>query len=201
MPGTARRVNDDELPTAHRPPSVGEPGTAQPRGTMTQPAGGSTPPTATFNILFVCTGNTCRSAMAEGIARRELEERGWKHVRVASAGLAAREGDGAAGNAVAVAQRHGVGLESHRTQPVSPGLLEWADLVLAMSPGHLDALRGHGAGEKAALLSAFALGDDAESRGVRDPFGGPLQAYENTYAQLRRLIGGALDRLAPILHP
>jgi protein-tyrosine-phosphatase len=168
---------------------------------MTQPAGGSTPPTATFNILFVCTGNTCRSAMAEGIARRELEERGWKHVRVASAGLAARAGDGAAGNAVAIAQRHGVGLESHRTQPVSPGLLEWADLVLAMSPGHLDALRGQGAGEKAALLSAFALGDDAESRGVRDPFGGPLQAYENTYAQLRQLIGGALDRLAPILHP
>ncbi|CAA9371589.1 MAG: Low molecular weight protein tyrosine phosphatase [uncultured Gemmatimonadetes bacterium] len=182
-------------------PFAGEPGTAQLRGTMTQPPGGAHPPTATFNILFVCTGNTCRSAMAEGIARRELEERGWRHVRVASAGLAAREGDGAAGNALAVAQRHGVGLESHRTQSLSPGLLEWADLVLAMSPGHLDALRGQGAGDKAALLGAFASGDDPRARGVRDPFGGPLQAYENTYAELRRLIGGALDRLAPILHP
>ena len=167
---------------------------------MNQPAGAA-PSTATFNILFVCTGNTCRSAMAEGIARRELEERGWRHVRVASAGLAARDGEGAAGNAVAVAQRHGVDLDAHRTRALTPELLEWADLVLAMSAGHLDAVRRHGAGDKAALLSAFAAGDDSDARGVRDPFGGPVQAYENTYAELRRLIGTALDRLAPILHP
>ena len=167
---------------------------------MNQPAGGP-PSTATFNILFVCTGNTCRSAMAEGIARRELEERGWRHVRVASAGLAARDGEGAAGNAVSVAQRHGVDLEPHRTRALTPGLLEWADLVLAMSVGHLDAVRRFGAGDKAALLSAFAAGDDPDARGVRDPYGGPVQAYENTYAELRRLIAGSLDRLAPILHP
>ncbi|HEX8209504.1 MAG TPA: low molecular weight protein arginine phosphatase [Longimicrobium sp.] len=167
---------------------------------MTDPAGDA-PTTATFNILFVCTGNTCRSAMAEGIARRELEERGWRHVRVASAGISARDGDSAAGNAVAVAQRHGVDLDAHRTRSLTPGLLERADLVLAMSPGHLDAVRRFGAGEKAALLSSFAAGDDPHARGVRDPFGGPVQAYENTYAELRRLIGGALDRLAPILHP
>ena len=169
---------------------------------MSHPAGDApTPSVTTFNILFVCTGNTCRSAMAEGIARRELEERGWKHVHVASAGLAARDGEGAAGNAVAVAQRHGVSLDGHRTRAVTPELLEWADLVLTMSEGHLDALRRYGAGDKAALLSAFAAGDDLRARGVRDPFGGPLQAYENTYAELRHLIAGAFDRLAPILHP
>jgi protein-tyrosine-phosphatase len=169
---------------------------------MTHPAGDPpTPTTATFNLLFVCTGNTCRSAMAEGIARRELEERGWRHVRVASAGLAARDGGGAAGNAVAVAGRHGVDLAEHRTRLLRSDMVEWADLVLVMSPGHLDALRRGGAGDKAALLSSFAAGDDPDAAGVRDPFGGPVQAYENTYAELRALIAATLDRLAPILHP
>src|SRR5215216_4192111 len=58
-----------------------------------QAAGTASPRTTTFNILFVCTGNTCRSPLAEGIARAELERRGWKNVRVASAGLAVRGGD------------------------------------------------------------------------------------------------------------
>ncbi len=100
-----------------------------------------------------------------------------------------------------MAQRHGVDLEPHRTRALTPDLLGWADLVLAMSVGHLDAVRRFGSGDKVALLSAFAAGDDPDARGVRDPYGGPVQAYENTYAELRRLIGGSLDRLAPILHP
>lgn len=167
---------------------------------MSQQAGSPTPRTTTFNILFVCTGNTCRSPLAEGIARHELERRGWQHVQVASAGVAARPGDAASELAVRVAARYGVPLDAHRSQPLGPELVGWADLVLAMGSGHVDGVRRLGGDDKVRTLGDFASGGD-EGYSVRDPFGGPEEVYEGTYQELRSLIVDALDRLEPILHP
>lgn len=167
---------------------------------MSQQAGRETPRTTTFNLLFVCTGNTCRSPLAEGIARRELERRGWRHVQVQSAGIAARGGDEASAFAVSVAARHGVPLDAHRSQPLTPALVAWADLVLVMGAGHLNAVRRLGGEDKALTLGDFASGAE-EGYSIRDPFGGPEDVYEDTYQELHALIVGALDRLEPILHP
>lgn len=169
---------------------------------MSEPrAGGDAPRTTTYNILFVCTGNTCRSPLAEGIARGELARRGWSNVRVASAGLAARDGAGASEHAVTVAGRDGVDLSAHRSQPLTPELAGWADLILAMGPSHLAAVDRIGAGEKAATLGDFVAGEEGAGRPVADPYGGPEEVYEETYRELRGLIAAALDRLAPILAP
>jgi protein-tyrosine-phosphatase len=171
----------------------------------TPPAGGApSSPTdstgedrATFNILFICTGNTCRSPMAEVIARDEIARRGWAHVRVASAGVAAGSPSAASEHAVAVARLNGLDLSTHRSRQLTEEMLDWADLVLTMSPSHLASLSRSRAADRAAVLGDFS----GRPGGVSDPYGGPVEVYEDTFRELRELISGALDRLAPILHP
>lgn len=168
---------------------------------MTHPPAAESPSVTTFNLLFVCTGNTCRSPMAEAVARSELVRRGWSHVRVGSAGISAHPGDAASEHALRVAERRGLALGQHRSRSLSPELVDWADLVLGMSPSHLQVIARLGGAEKAALLGEFAAGEGGGGATVPDPFGGDEAAYESTIEELERLVGDALDRLAPILHP
>jgi protein-tyrosine-phosphatase len=152
---------------------------------------------ATWNMLFVCTGNTCRSPMAEVIARKAIEERGWSHVRVGSAGVAADAGSLATDTAVKALAEAGLDLSGHRARRVDRALLDWADLVLVMSPSHLKALDQLGGAEKSVLLGDFAGAGGA----VHDPFGGDLATYRATRRELERLVEVSLDRIAEIVIP
>lgn len=160
---------------------------------------------APFRILFVCTGNTCRSPLAEALARREADARGWTHLSASSAGVAAGGGSPASSGSLAAAEQVGLDLSAHGSTQLTAELVADADLVLTMSPHHLFAVIELGGGGHATLLSAFAEGRESEDAfdapGVPDPFGGPLEEYQQTRDHLEVLVRQVLDRLEPVLAP
>jgi protein-tyrosine-phosphatase len=154
----------------------------------------------TYNLLFVCSGNTCRSPMAEAIARDLLRDRGWTHVDVGSAGTGAVIGSAASPEAVEVAREHGLELAAHASQPLTPELIDWADLVLVMGVSHMHVVSDLGGAEKVSMVTEFVEGE-GYAQPVADPFGGDHEHYREAFAQLEEAVAGLLDRLEPILSP
>jgi protein-tyrosine phosphatase len=151
-------------------------------------------------ILFVCTGNTCRSPMAEALCKKlladrlgcpveELPRRGFI---VLSAGLAAMMGGGPAAEAVEIAREFGADLTGHVSRPVSARLVAQADFLLAMTRSHLLALTQQFPRlvPRPRLLSA--AGED-----LADPIGGDLPVYRACAQQILRHLEGLLPELQP----
>ena len=145
-------------------------------------------------LLFVCTGNTCRSPLAEAIARRLVEERGLHDVTVGSAGTSAWPDAPPSDGALLVAMEHGLDLGDHRARVLSPEIVADATHILTMGPHHLERAEALGGAGKSGLLTAYGEGD--MSRPISDPFGGDLEVYRATFDELTREISAVLDRVA-----
>ena len=156
-------------------------------------------PTA-YSILFVCTGNTCRSPLAEVLARKSLERRGWSYVNVDSAGAAATWDAPASEGSLQAAADVGLDVSGHRSQPLTRELVADADIILAMTPSLLLEVETSGGEGKASLLTEFVDGEGAGDP-IPDPIGGPPDVYADVRDQISRAIEGLLDRLSAILAP
>ena len=146
---------------------------------------------ASMLIVIVCTGNTCRSPMAEAMMQRlvaeqlgcKLEEVEQRGVTIMSAGVSAAPGGCAAPEAVATMRARGLDITCHETQPLTEKLVRHADVILTLTAGHRQQIvrRWPEAAPRTTMLRL----DDGD---IEDPIGGPPEVYQQCAAEIEEAL-------------
>lgn len=141
-------------------------------------------------VLFVCTGNTCRSPMAEAI----LKNKNLPDIEVRSAGIYAVNGSDASGHAKQVLAENNI-QHGHRSTALTGNEVAWATIILTMTAAHKAAILQQFPDAAGKIFTLKEFSGEKEHLDVVDPFGGDIETYRHTYQQLDTLIHAAIDRL------
>jgi protein-tyrosine phosphatase len=150
-----------------------------------------------YRVLFVCTGNTCRTPMAEGIAKKLADDKGISNLSVSSAGTGTADGFPATDYAVEAAHHWDIDISNHRSTVLTKDIVYQADLILAMSHEHVEKILtlDRGAASKTYLLKGFPSPYNPGQERVEDPIGGSLEQYNQTFLELDEVIRKMFPRI------
>ena len=137
-----------------------------------------------YKILFVCTGNTCRSPMAETLARDIFKRQGLK-IEVLSAGVHASNGAKASPNAVYAMKKMGLNLKNHKSQLINEHLIEWSNLVLTMTKAHYNILKSMYPKSNYIFTLGEYIGTNED---ISDPFGFDEYVYLSLARELENML-------------
>lgn len=150
-----------------------------------------------YLVTIVCSGNTCRSPMAEGILKKALADRHIEGIKVISAGTLGLVGAPATALAVEVSRAHGVDISAHLSQAFIPEIAQGSDLILALAGEHFDAALELGAPpENVYMLKTFPRRTrDFRSASVPDPIGSERAEYEKVFLQIDDALQRAVQEI------
>ncbi len=134
-------------------------------------------------VMFICSGNTCRSPLAEGLFKKFLNDNNITDIQVGSAGVGAFPGDEASINSILVAGNRGVDISSHRARNLNPEHLISTDLFFCMSHSHKQILLRYCDEDKIVVLN------------VPDPYGRPIDSYEECARQIENQFPEILEKI------
>ena len=148
------------------------------------------------NILFVCTGNSCRSVMAEGLFKRAVAGRE-EDFTVGSAGVAAFDGYPSTPETIQAMQEEGVDVSQHRSRRLTRDLVEKADKIYVMERLHREMILGFWpeAAEKVRLLTEFSPSREKAGLDVPDP----IRTSDNFYREILKIVDGCVRNIARVL--
>jgi protein-tyrosine-phosphatase len=145
-------------------------------------------------VLFVCTGNVCRSPMAAAMFNAKARKSGEEQVYSAfSAGTWALENQPASANAVTALAERGIDLSPHRGQTITPRLIDQADVVIVMTRSHFDALTFEFPKLRAKIHLMSELID--RTFDIADPYGNALADYQDCAANLEQMINSGYEKI------
>ena len=142
-----------------------------------------------MNILFVCTGNTCRSPMAAALMNKIAIDEDLD-IRIESAGVFAEEGATASTEAIIAMKKYDIDLLGHHAQQINSELIEKSDLILTMTQGQ-KMLFGDVAGKKVFTVCEYA-GVEGD---IDDPYGGDVEEYEEVAQMLYLALQAMVEKL------
>jgi protein-tyrosine-phosphatase len=148
------------------------------------------------SIVFICTANMCRSAIAEGILQKRLLEVGRSDIKVSSMGIHGRQDERATDDAVSVCFERGIDISAHCSRPIIPEELIESNLIFVMEPVQKEFLFSFfpRVNDRVYLLGCWP-GEDHRKGTVKDPTGGKADDFRKCF----QIISTHIERILPIV--